>query len=33
MQYDIMWACVIALVLITVIIQSIGNFLARRTTH
>ena len=33
MQYDIMWACVIALVLITVIIQSIGNLLARRTTH
>ncbi|WP_075878117.1 methionine ABC transporter permease [Merdibacter massiliensis] len=32
-QFDVMWACVISLVLMTIIIQSIGNYLARKTTH
>ena len=30
---DIIWGGVVALVLITIIIQSIGNYFARKTTH
>ena len=32
-NYDILWVSLAILVLLTILVQGIGNFLARKTTH